>query len=67
MSTKVPILHPSIPMPNDDPVSIVHSVLAIKQALEQQHDLSTSRPRVAKTAAGIGIAAAITHVTKTLP
>lgn len=66
MSTKVPITQASIPTPNNDPQSIVQSVLAIKQTLEQQHGYATGRPRVAKTTAGIAIDAAITHVKNTL-
>lgn len=67
MSTKVPITQATIPTPNEDPVSIMQSVLAIKQIVETARGDPYGMPRHAKTATSIAIDAAITHVKNTLP
>jgi len=67
MSTQVPVMQTSVPTPNEDPASLVQSVLAIKQTLEHDHGFALGKSRRPLTAAGIAVNAAISAVTKTLP
>ena len=67
MSTQVPVFHAGIMTPNEDPASIIGSIMAIKQTIEHDHGYPLGKARPPKTAAGIAIGAAISAVTKTLP
>lgn len=64
MSTSNPVTVPSIPMPTDEPASIVQSILAIKQNVEIAQGTRGARAAVQPpSAVNIAIGAAIRAVT----
>ena len=64
MSTSNPVTVPSIPMPTDEPASIVQSILAIKQNVEIAQGTRGARAAVQQpSAVNIAIGAAIRAVT----
>ena len=61
MPTPLTVLVPSIPVPTDDPRSLVQAVLALKQTNEATGP--RTRPVTAPTTVNIQLAAAIDRVT----
>jgi hypothetical protein len=68
MSTASPVTVPSIPTPNEDPASIVQSVMALKQNVEIAQGTRGARAAIhPPSATNIAIGAAISAVTRLNP
>ena len=61
MATHVPITVPAVPVPTDDPRSLVQSILALKDHVERPGPHAT--PVTAPTLVNIQLATAINRVT----